>query len=303
MNTMQKNEVINLIGQEKERLGSHRAVANKAGVSEATISQMVNNNWAQIADSMWLKVAAALGWKTTGWALSEITNTRILYSVFRDSKAKSAFFAVSHRAGSGKTASAKSFAELEFRSGVYFIQCREWGRNAFLQNICQELGIDQGRGQTSADDLLQKIVRFFQDRVNMKPLLIIDEADKLRPAALRILIPLYNFLENQVGVVIMGTDNLEKEIKRGVKYSAKGMDEIDSRFGRNFIHLYGASKVDVQRICEANGITNKTLANSIFTECEPRQVKINDSYVMMIEDLRRLKRCIEREQLRTAEAA
>lgn len=302
MNTIQKQEVNTLILQEKERLGSFRAVANKAGISEATVSQMINNKWEQIADSMWLKVAAALGWKTEGWALTEITNTKLLYSVFRDAKAKSAFFAVSHQAGSGKTASAKSFSEAEYRSGVYYIQCREWGRSGFLTALCQELGIDPGRGYLSADDLLMKVVRFFQDRVNMKPLLIIDETDKLRPAALRALIPLYNYLEGQLGLVILGTDNLEKEIKRGVKYNTKGMDEIDSRFGRNFIHLYGASKVDVQRICEANGISNKTLANAIFAECEPRQVKINDSYVMMIEDLRRLKRCIEREQLRAAEA-
>lgn len=304
MNNLQRSEVIALINQEKERLGSYRAVANKAGISDATISQMVNQKWEQIADNMWLKVAAAVGWKPQGWVLTEITNTKILYSVFRDAKTKSAFFAVSHRAGSGKTASAKSFAETEYRSGVYFLQCREWGRNGFLQNLCQELGIDPGRGYMSADDLLQKVIRFFQDRVNMKPLLIIDEADKLRPAALRALIPMYNNLEGQLGLVILGTDNLEKEIKRGVKYNLKGMDEIDSRFGRNFIHLYGANKADVQRICEANGLTNKTLAAAIFTECEPRQVKIGDNqYSMMIEDLRRLKRCIEREQLRAQEAA
>lgn len=303
MNTMQKKEVVTLIAQEKERLGSHRAVANKAGVSEATISQMVNDKWEQIADAMWLKVATALGWKANGWQLTDITNTRILHSVFRDAKAKSAFFAVSHRAGSGKTASAKSFAEQEYRSGVYFLQCREWGRNTFLQNLCQVLGIDQGRGYVSADDLLQKVIRFFQDRINMQPLLIIDEADKLRPAALRALIPLYNYLENQVGLVIMGTDNLEKEIKNGVRFNRKGMDEIDSRFGRNFIHLLGATKKDVERICEANGISDKALAASLFKECEPRQVPYNGQHTMMVEDLRRLKRCIEREQLRAAEAA
>jgi type II secretory pathway predicted ATPase ExeA len=135
----------------------------------------------------------------------------------------------------------------------------------------------------------------------MKPLLIIDEADKLRPAALRSLIPLYNNLEGQLGLVIMGTDNLEKEIKRGVKFNQKGMDEIDSRFGRNFIHLMGATKNDVVRICEANGITDKALAAALFKECEPRQVQVQGQHTLVIEDLRRLKRCVEREQLRMAE--
>lgn len=303
MNNIQKQEIIALINQEKERLGSYRGVANKAGISDATISQMVNQKWEEISDNMWLKVATAVGWKPQGWMLTEITNTKILYSVFRDAKTKSAFFAVSHRAGSGKTASAKSFAETEYRSGVYFLQCREWGRNGFLQNLCQELGIDSGRGYQSADDLLLKVIRFFHDRVAMEPLLIIDEADKLRPAALRALIPMYNQLEGQIGLVILGTDNLEKEIKRGVKYNIKGMDEVDSRFGRNFIHLLGASKKDVERICAANGLEEKALAAKLFAECEPRQVAHEGQYVMMIEDLRRLKRCIEREQLRAQEAA
>ncbi len=148
-----------------------------------------------------------------------------------------------------------------------------------------------------------KVIDFFQQRAKYKPLLIIDEADKLRPAALRSLIPIYNELEEQLGMVIMGTDNLEKEVKRGVRFDKKGFDEIDSRFGRNFIHLVGATQKDVADICAANGITDTVLQTSIFKECEPRQIMVQNQPRTVVEDLRRVKRAVQRELLLMQEAA
>jgi hypothetical protein len=301
MTAQQKQELALLIEEEKNRLGSYNKVAVKCGVSDASISLVVNGKHDQVRSGVWEKIAAGLQWRPDGWQLVEITNTRLLHRVYEDARTASLFMAVSHRAGSGKTASSKAYVSAQ-KSGVYLLQAREWGRREFLLNLCRTLGIDPGRGYIHTDEMVMSIVSFFKARARFRPLLIIDEADKLRPAALRAIITFYNELEEQLGMVVMGTDNLEKEIKRGVKFQMKGFDEIDSRFGRNFIHLVGATLSDVTAICEANGLTEKGQAKTIFDECEPRQVMIQNRSYLVVEDLRRVKRAVQRELLR-AEAA
>lgn len=162
--------------------------------------------------------------------------------------------------------------------------------------MCQKLGIDAGKGYVGVDKLGMKVIDFFAKRQSRKPLLIVDEADKLRPSALRWFITLYNELEDKMAVVIAGTENLEKTISKGVKYNKLGFDEISSRFGRKFINnLLGARKEDVELICRANGIDDKAMISKIFEECEPVNIVIQEQSIKVVEDLRRLKRVIKRE--------
>lgn len=295
MTTIQKTEIAALVQQERDRLGSMKAVAAKCNVSEATISQIINEKWEQIADRMWRNIGQALGWTSNGWQLVETTNSRLLYNVFSDAKEHSLFMMVSHKAGSGKTASGQTFAQLNAREAVYFIQAREWSRRQFLLELCRTLGITLGPGYNTTEDMIASVSTFFNQRQHMRPLLILDEADKLKADALRVLIPLYNELEDKVGMVMMGTDNLERTINIGVQWSKKGFDEIHSRFGGRFIHLYGSTWNDVKAICEANGIYDQATQKQIWDEAQPKQYNVQGRFVHMIEDLRRVKRSVQRE--------
>jgi DNA transposition AAA+ family ATPase len=296
MRTEQKQSIQSLVIEHVEHLGGQRATATKAGVSTATISQIINGKWDLIADNMWRKIAAALGHRADGWNLvGNIFNNRVLETTFADAKTHSMFVCVSHKAGSGKSAGCNLFFQQHKRKHVYLIRCREWSVRQFLSELCRTLGIDQPRGYVSADALLAEVVDFFLVRAEYKPLLIIDEADKLKGTALRTLIPLYNETEDRLGVVILGTENLSEEIKRGVRYNKKGYDEIDSRLGRQFVRLYGASEDDVRKICAANGIENKTMQKTIWKECNPKDIAVGGRFLPMIDDLRRLKRVVQRE--------
>lgn len=144
-----------------------------------------------------------------------------------------------------------------------------------------------------------------------KPVLLIDEGDKLSPSALRKLISLFNKTEDRLGLIISGTENLEKEIKRGVKYSKKGYDEIDSRLGRVFIHLKGATYDEVLGICKVNGIADENVAVSIWDEMEKtsketlvrnKSGKTATKMMEYVEDFRRLKRVVKRHLLNQREA-
>lgn len=84
-------------------------------------------------------------------------------------------------------------------------------------------------------------------KIQDRPLLILDEADKLSDSVLYFFITLYNHLEDECGIVLCATNHLEKRIVRGIKLNRKGYSEIWSRLGRKCVPLKGVSAADVTR--------------------------------------------------------
>ncbi|SNA83200.1 conserved hypothetical protein [Flavobacterium psychrophilum] len=297
MTNVQKNEIVNAIKKEIS-FSSGKKVSIKCDVSNATISNMINENWDLIKVDLWLKVANKLNITFSGWQVVEITNFKIVTQILNDAKNQSWFMPISHKAGSGKTTAIEAFVAENSNNAVYKIQAKEWAKREFLINLLKVLKKPMPKGVVTTSELGEIIIDFFIKLEFEKPLLIIDEADKLKAPALRFFIEFENALKKKVGVVICGTENLEKEIKNGVRLSSKGYDEIDSRFRRKFQHLIGATAKDVTMICEANGIFDKQLQNEIFKECNPTPIVAQNQSFKVVEDLRRLERIIERELLK-----
>lgn len=297
-----KISVVSLIESENVRLGSYNKVAEKCGITGGTISFMRNRQDERVSDDMWLKVGGMLGLSFDQWNIVETGSFKIVRSVLATAKENRLFMAISDVAGMGKTESNKAYSREHKENGVFYIECREWGKKEFLKHLAQSLGISSARNYFTNDEILMQIVDFFQQRAMKKPLLIIDEADKLKPAALRTIITLYNECGSMMGLVISGTTNLKDEINKGVRHHRKGYDEIASRFGRSFISLKGASQSDVSAICKANGIENVATIKAIFEESAPVERTISDGanvrFVKVVEDLRRVKRACQRELLK-----
>jgi DNA transposition AAA+ family ATPase len=302
MTNEDKKYIIDLIDLEKERLGSYAAVAIKCHISEATISQIRKGKYNAEGDDMWYKIAAILDEDASDWVFVPTTNTKFVNQVLKDAMSEGMCMAISHKAGSGKTSGIKMFDSGDDKGRVFKIKCRGWNHKEFLVHLSHTLGIQLTDGYLSIDALEDKIISFFKVRRLQKSLLCIDEADKLKPGALGFIIPLENETQDTLAIVISGTEHLEKQIKDGVRHKRKFYDELDSRFGRNMIHLIGATKADVYAICAANGVTNKETQLKIWDDLKPItvEIKVNDSYqsIKVIEDHRRLKRAIKRERLK-----
>jgi AAA domain len=315
LSELEKQQIISLIEQKKINLGSYDAVANYCGISAATVTQLRKNKYQAEGDDMWLDVGLKLGFKqktegNSSWVTVPTNDYKLLRTVAIDAKNKSLFIPISDVAGMGKTACLKAISEELAEHNTFYIRCWDWGKKEFLFNLCKCLGIDAGRGFKTPNDLLVLVIDSFKSKAIHKPLLIIDEADKLKASALRFLIPLYNECEDMLGCLIAGTENLEKEIKRGVRYQAKGYDEIDSRFGRRYIKLLGCiinevkkDKCEVRNICRANGLENENVISNIIEECKPvrKLIKVDgrEQSIRVITDLRRLKRLVQKEQLKS----
>jgi DNA transposition AAA+ family ATPase len=257
-----------------ERYGSqNKAALSLTGVSSATVSQVLNNNWELVNDKMWMNIASQIGFKTDDWVVVETRDFKVMTELLNDSKQFHIVNAITGEAGTGKTEAIKNF--VASNKNAFVLNCNEyWNRKLFLVELLQQMGRDAS-GFT-VGELMNEIVRGLKTTQN--PVIIMDEADKLTDQVLYFFITLYNQLEDHCGIMLCATDNLEKRIRKGLRLNKKGYKEIFSRIGRKFIVLRGVSSVDIQAICIANGIDDKKEISRIMQESE--------------NDLRRVKKMI-----------
>jgi plasmid maintenance system antidote protein VapI len=300
MEENQKNQIITLIQTEKDRLGSFAAVAKKCKVSEATISLCRNNKWDNVTDEMALRIAQELGYKNDNWVICKNTRDFVFVSdTLANAKKKAMFIIISNEAGEGKTTGMENYCNENAANGAFYIKSREWSSKVLLIKMMTMLGMQEPKGYHTADQLIDIVVEALSERANQLPIICIDEFDKLKPSAKRVWIYLFNALEDRIAVAVAGTENLKKEIEAGVKYAKQGYDEIESRFGRSYISLIGSNKTDVQRISQANGIKDAHILAMIWEEVGKKYKKRpNGKNELVCDDLRRLKRVIQREKLR-----
>lgn len=282
--------IVQQIQENINQLGSQSKVAQKCGISPTALSQYLSGQYGADVKSLENKIIASLGIETTSWQIALTRDLRKFHTLYARAKDNSAFVGVSEKAGCGKSASIASYEK--GKPDVYVLRAREWTGRMFLDELVRILGVSLPGGYVTIDTKINKICAFFKDRRHQKCQLLIDEADKLRHSALRTLIPIYNECEGFLSVVICGTENLEKEIKSGVRFSRKGYDEIDSRFGRRYLKAAGCAKDDVTAICKANGINDPEKADRIWQACPKAYKTINQQSVEMAEDIRLLKNLI-----------
>lgn len=305
---MNRNAIIKHVELWQTKLGSMSAVARKCGISPASLSTILSGTYGADENAMLQKLAHALDYKESNWTIvRSIHNYRTLATVFSDAKTESMWFCVSNPAGSSKTCTFEDIFNLDHSGSYTFIQAEEWSARQFLIKLVKktmgEKALD-GRYKTIAQ-LTDMLAGYFNEKSLERPVLVIDEADKLRPAALRQLIPLFNRTEDRLGLILSGTENLEKEIRAGVRLHKKGYDELESRFGRTYITLRGASQKEVYEICSANGLQEEEAQARIWGELEKRgkqttvktQTGFRDIMVEYAEDFRKIKRLIKRELL------
>lgn len=265
MNNVQKQQIADKLQAFTERLGSQNLASNSLkNVSAATVNHVLNNKWELISDPMWRTIGAQIGWSANGeWASVETRDMKMLNHLLTDAQDNSLVFAITGDAGTGKTHTLRQFTESN--KGVYLLQCNEfWNRKYFLQELLTSIGRDHS-GYT-VGEMMHEIVMTLKKRE--KPLIILDEADKLSDQVLYFFITIYNNLEDHCGIIMCATDHLAKRIKRGRKLNKKGYNEIFSRIGRKFIELGGLNTSDITAICVANGITDTKQVREVIEEAE-----------------------------------
>lgn len=274
-----------MIKEEKQRIadrlrdyctqkGSQNKAANSMrGVSSATVSAILSGKWELISDEMWRTVATQTGYESHEWNVAPTRVSEKMRFTLENARENSLVLAVTGYAGCGKTESIKRYSEQQIN--VYHLCCSEyWNRRTFMQKLLQCMGV-AGCGST-VSDMMDSIIDTLKSQ--NRPLVILDEADKLTDQVLYFFISLYNTLDGHCGIVMTSTPYLEKRIERGIRLQKKGYEEIYSRLGRKFVKLDVINSEDIASVCIANGIKERSVIREIERESQ--------------NDLRRVKRSI-----------
>ncbi len=280
-----KEEIVEKLKIHIQRIGSQNAAANSLkGVSSAVISHALNNKWNHIRDEKWRQMNAQLDCPTGEWVGVNTRDYELLSEILEDARSNSGVFGIVGSAGSGKTFTLRDFTRTNTKT--YLLSCNEfWNKKHFLSELLAKMG-KKYKGMTVAEMVSEVTIHLNRTHI---PLIILDEADKLKDEVLSFFITFYNELEGQCGFVLIATDFLKKRIHRGLTSNKRGYEEIYSRIGRKFIELNGVGYTDVQTICYANGVRNKTDVRTVFEDSE--------------NDLRRVKRKIHALKLQMQDKA
>lgn len=270
MDANQKNEIMQLLLQKIAVAKSQNAYARSIGVSEAQISNLVGGKWDKISTDMWRKIADACGYRHEGWQVVETKNQKIILDVLADAQHYANTFAIIAPSGAGKSTATRIYANTHRNS--FRIVCGEfWNKKAFLSELLRSMGRNT-EGQTTFE--LMNTIEEHILKCNA-PIIILDEADKLRDEVLYFFITLYNKLEGKCGLVLCSTPYLKTRILKGERNNKKGYAEIYSRIGRRFVELSEAGSLDILKVCHANGITMDKAVKMIVDDSDGDLRRVN----------------------------
>ena len=271
MKTIEKEQIRTKLAEFCEIKGGQNKAANSMrGVSPATISQVLNNNWDLISEEMWRTIASQIGYDPRAWVVVETRGYKRMYGLLQDAQDNSLVFAVTGDAGCGKSEAIKSYAASN--RNVYNLSCSEyWNRKHFMAELLQCMGIDS-TGCT-VPEMMSDIILALKKKET--PLVVLDEADKLSDQVLYFFIqPVQQTRGSCRDHPVC--DGLPREThQKGVRTNRKGYKEIYSRVGRKFIPIQVVNSEDVAAVCIANGVTDPETINEIIDDCESdlRRVK------------------------------
>ena len=165
---------------------------------------------------MWRNIAAQIGYKDEKWEPVQTGNFKRLTAILEDVQSNSLVMAVTGDAGTGKSFTLKQYVLQSPRA--YLLQCSEfWNKKLFLTELLAVMGRDSS-GYTIGE-MMHEVVSNLKKQD--KPMLILDEADKLTDQVLYFFITLYNQLEDECGIVLIATSHLEKKIAQRFKIEQK----------------------------------------------------------------------------------
>lgn len=237
-------------------VGSQNKLATKLGISSAQLTNIRTNKLDKVSHDMLHNISNQLG-IFNGWRIASTTNLKRVTNICIHAQKFQVAKAISFAPGTGKTEGLKQYSKNT--PNTYYVEAEEyWSKKIFLNEIRKSMGIDDGA--IGINELIESIITKL-NKID-KPLLIIDEADKLKDGVINLFKSLYN--KSSCGFILSGTPHFTKRIKKGIRLKKMGYAEIYSRLGGEFLALHPISNNDIIAIASANNITDKEYLQSLI---------------------------------------
>jgi len=248
MTNLSKEQLAAEVDRQIKVVGSQNQLARQLSISASHLMNIRNGQFHLVSDATIRKVASQLKMNLfSGWQMAEIRNYKRIINISLHCKENSISRAISFAPGTGKTYTLKSFSVNH--PNVYYVECEEyWSKKTFLHELRKVMGIDDGA--TGIADMVTSIVEFLNSQ--QRPLVIIDEADKLKDNVLNLYKTMYNKCAS--GFLLAGTPYFKHRVDKGVRLNRMGFAEIYSRVGGEFLSLYAIDEADITMICKVNGV-------------------------------------------------
>jgi hypothetical protein len=223
--------------------------------------QRRNNNWQLLSDRLWHHVARQVGFYCYDWQPADTSVNLLLRILFSDAQHYSMTYGIAIGEGLGKTFAASHY--MRTNSNAYYVGgSDEYNRKSFMTALMNAAGME---AKGSVPELMQQFIEHITEKE--EPVLVFDDAHKLKDRVLHLIVLLANNLAGKAGIIIMGGETLRTRIMEGVRLKKVGFDEIYKSIGRRFITLGSLGPKDVELVCRANGIYDDELIHYISDNC------------------------------------
>jgi hypothetical protein len=239
-----------------------QAAASLDGISSSTISQMKNDNWELLSERLWHHIARQVGFYTGEWQPGDTNAYLLLRILLSDAQHYAMTYGIAIKSGLGKTFTAGHY--LRENSNTIYLSCNEqYNRRSFITALASTAGVVPT--VKTVPELIQQFTTFIDDQ--SQPLIILDDAEKLKDRVLHLVVILANSIAGKAGIVILGGEQLRNRIIDGVRLKKVGYEEIFKSIGKRFITLNSLSPRDVEQVCVANGVDDEDVINFIREHC------------------------------------
>jgi type II secretory pathway predicted ATPase ExeA len=227
------------------------AAVSALGVSSrAVLHDIINAHWLKVSAAQFDRLAAQCTTQQA-WRVVETNNYTLIRGAINKAAAESNLNALCGDTGTGKTTAALQLSQK--MPNVFYVladvtMTQAGFLNAILTQLTPQSHVYRGiREQTKAVcDLLKK-------RPN--PVLLIDDAGKLRETCLSIIQVIYDRTKGSAGIVLLGTEGLWQKVAKHTNTNKFFMRELNARITWGVLNY--ATATDVKNICLENGITDE----------------------------------------------
>jgi len=237
------------------------AAASLQGISPSLVSQVKTNNWSMISDHLWQQLARQVGFYCGDWKPADTSSYVLLNILFNDAQHFGMTYGIIMGRGVGKTFAAANY--LKKHEQVLYVSCAEtWTCRDLLMALGEATG-------TKARGTLPELARTLTEYLASQdvPVLIIDDAQRLKDRVFHLMLKLANSLHGIAGIALMGTETLRERITGGRQLGKPGYNAFFNAMGRRFVTVPKLGLRDIALICNANGMDDPGLIHMIAEEC------------------------------------
>jgi hypothetical protein len=253
---------------------SRAKYAVSIGINSSDFSVIENGKWKQnerlVGVQKWMRIAREVGYEFSarqGWTTADTMTRRAIRRQLEMCVQDGLCAIYCDEAGWGKTHAAREFCTAT--PNAFYINGGSHPRKtAFIRALATAVGINPDKSKL--EDTLMDTITYL--KAIPRPVLVIDEAGDLDATTYLLLKRIYNELEFQCGMYMIGARGLRKHIDSAIRRRTNGFEEVFSRFGNRYTTMLPEGNKERKEfmrseallVAQTNGLKDNERINRMF---------------------------------------